>query len=219
MAAGAISGLYAITPDIADTALLAEKVNAALRGGARYVQYRNKTAPRSLLLEQTRILAALCRRRAARLIVNDYVDLAAKAGADGVHVGRDDPAVNEARARLGSRAVVGASCYADLARALEAEEMGVDYVAFGSFYPSGTKPEATPVSIELLREAGRVLRVPIVAIGGITVENAASLINAGADALAVSGALFSVPDVTEAARSFCALFGEGRVDRKAGVDR
>ncbi|HZP91622.1 MAG TPA: thiamine phosphate synthase [Burkholderiales bacterium] len=209
MAAGAISGLYAITPDIADTTVLAEKVEAALRGGARCVQYRNKTAPKSLKLEQARVLAALCHRHAARLIVNDGVDLAAAAGADGVHVGRDDPSVSEARARLGSRAIVGASCYADLVRALEAEDMGVDYVAFGSFYPSGTKPEATPAPIGLLREARGVLRVPVVAIGGITVENAASLIDAGADALAVSGALFSAPDVTQAARSFCALFGRG----------
>ena len=202
----AVAGLYAI----ADTELLTPErflpaVQAAIDGGARLVQYRDKTARghAGYPLEKTR---ALCRDRDALFIVNDDVELAHAVDADGVHLGRDDASLAAARDRLGPRAVIGVSCYDDLERALAAASAGCDYVAFGSFYPSPTKPHAVRPPIELLTAARGRLRVPIVAIGGITPENGAALIAAGANALAVIGGLFQAPDIAAQARRYAALF-------------
>jgi thiamine-phosphate pyrophosphorylase len=140
------------------------------------------------------------------LLVNDDVELAAAVEADGVHLGRDDPAIERARARLGKSALIGVSCYNQLARALDAETRGADYVAFGSFFPSPTKPGAVRASLDLLQEARARLRVPIVAIGGITPENGASLIAAGADLLAVIDGVFNRTDIRAAAARYTQLF-------------
>jgi thiamine-phosphate pyrophosphorylase len=201
-----ISGLYAITGETADTALLVDQVDAALRGGARMVQYRNKTGSLRHRAEQASLLADRVRAVGAVFIVNDSVDLAEHAGAHGVHLGRDDGKVGPARERLGPDAVIGVSCYDRIDRALAAESDGADYAAFGSFFPSGTKPDAVRAPIDLLHQAKKVLRIPIVAIGGINASNGASLLAAGADALAVGGALFSAEDVETAARTLSTLF-------------
>ena len=205
-----LSGLYVLTPDRADTPLLLEQVRAVLAGGASAVQYRNKTAAPELRLSQVRALRAACADCAATFIVNDDVELAAKVDADGVHLGRDDATVRAARARLGPRTMIGVSCYDSLARADAAVGAGADYVAFGSFFPSAVKPDAARASTALLSAAKRNWRVPVVAIGGITAGNAAPLLAAGADALAVISAVFDAPDVRSAAHAFAQLFSRQR---------
>jgi thiamine-phosphate pyrophosphorylase len=202
----AIAGLYALTPDSSETLSMTASVGAALDGGAAAIQYRNKTAVPGLRLQQARVLRALCAEHGAAFIVNDDVDLAHAVIADGVHLGRDDASIADARARLHPGALIGASCYDSLDRAEAAVVAGADYVAFGSFYPSSTKPQASRADLSLILAAKARWTVPVVAIGGITVANAPVLIDAGADAVAVISALFDAPDVAAAARSFAALF-------------
>ena len=200
-----IKGLYAVTPDVADTALLLAKVEPVLAAGARLLQYRNKSADAARRGEQARALRAVCRRHAATLIINDDVTLARAIDADGVHVGADDPALAIAREQLGSQKIIGVSCYDDLQRARAAATQGADYVAFGSFFASAVKPGAVRAPLSVL-PAARALGVPVVAIGGITLDNAGGLIAAGADAVAVISALFAAPDPAGATRDFCRLF-------------
>ena len=200
--------LYAVTPDEPDTNVLAQKVRQALSGGARVVQYRNKSGDRALRLEQGAALLALCHSADAPLIVNDDLDLALAIGADGLHLGREDISIGAARAKLGGGMLLGASCYDRLDLALAARDAGADYVAFGSAFPSATKPGATRASFALYREAKLRLSSPVVAIGGITPENAHTLVTAGVDAIAVISALFGAPDIAAAARSFVRLFDE-----------
>ena len=201
-----VAGLYAVTPDLSDTALLLAKTQAALAGGARLVQYRNKIADGNLRREQATALRELCRRRGTPLIINDDVDLACEIDADGVHVGADDAAVAIARAQIGGEKIIGVSCYNDLPRAIFAAAQGADYVAFGSFFASSIKPGAVRAPLALLQQARQQIRLPLVAIGGITLDNASGPIGAGADAVAVIAALFAAPDVEAAARKFCRLF-------------
>lgn len=198
----AVRGLYAVTPDIADTAELTAKVEAALVGGAALVQYRNKTADPELRLVQAGTLRALCQARGVPLVINDDVDVATALDADGLHLGKEDRMLSEARARLGPEKLLGASCYDSLENAVAAVRAGADYVAFGSFFASLVKPAAVRAPLTLLREAKQRLGVPIVAIGGITLDNASQLIAAGADAVAVISALFSAPDIRVAAERF-----------------
>jgi thiamine-phosphate pyrophosphorylase len=207
-------GLYAITPAaISDAEILLARVGAVLEGGARMLQFRDKHRPAEERLLVARRLSELCRRQRALFLVNDDVELALAAGADGVHLGQSDGDVLQARARLGLRAVIGVTCHNSLALALRAQEMGADYVAFGRFFPSTTKPSAPPASRETLRAAGMELSIPIVAIGGITAHNGASLLEAGAHWLAAIGALFDAPDPWEAARAFAPLFPPARSAR------
>ncbi|MDO8465549.1 MAG: thiamine phosphate synthase [Gallionella sp.] len=205
-----IGGLYAITPDETDTVELLRKVRLALMGGARVLQYRNKTADAELRLRQVEALRELTREFAVSLIINDDAVLARQIDADGVHLGGTDSNVADARALLGGGKIIGASCYNRLAMAHEAVRQGADYVAFGSFFSSTVKPDAVAATPDLLRQARRELNVPIVAIGGITAQNGAQLLEAGADALAVISAVFFAPDVEGAARKFSNLFEQGK---------
>lgn len=207
MSKPACRGLYAVTDAflLPDDRLVAAVENAIL-GGARLIQYRDKSDDGARRLSQARALSELCRRHEVPLIVNDDVELAARVGAAGVHIGRDDPAFATARARLGEAALIGVSCYDRLTLALDAERVGADYVAFGAFFPSPTKPEEVRAPLGLLREAKVGLKIPVVAIGGITPDNAPLLLDAGADALAVVSAVFAQPDIRDAARRFAALF-------------
>jgi len=203
-----LAGLYAITPDAADSRELLERVEAAMRGstprGWAALQYRNKLAGAAQRATEARALAALCAECGVPLIVNDDVELALAAGAEGVHLGSDDGDLAAARARVGSR-LLGASCYDCLDIARRAVAAGADYVAFGSVYPSPTKPDAVRAPLALFGQA-RALGVPLVAIGGITLENAADVVRAGADCIAVISALFDAPDIATRARAFTALF-------------
>lgn len=203
-------GLYAITdPALIPAPELAERVEAALVGGAVLVQYRDKAADPAARHVRARAILGRCRAYAVPLLINDDLDLAADIGADGVHLGRDDADPAAARARLGPQALIGVSCYNQLARAEAAATAGADYVAFGRFFPSRTKPHAAQADLELLRRARQRLRVPIAAIGGVDADNGAALISAGADLLAVIQGVFGYEDVTAAAQSLAALFAAG----------
>lgn len=191
-----LRGLYAI----ADTGVLGPglfeaAVEAALAGGACVVQYRDKSADRQRRASQATTLVTLCRKHGAVALVNDDVELALQVNADGVHVGRDDGDPAAARERLGSGRILGVSCYDDLARAREAVALGADYVAFGSVFPSSTKPGAVHAPLELFARARDELDVPLCAIGGITADNAAEVFAAGADLVAIIRDLFLARDI------------------------
>jgi thiamine-phosphate pyrophosphorylase len=200
-----LAGLYAVTPDLADTADLVARVAAALTGGAAAIQYRNKTADAALRRAQAAALARVHAARGALFIVNDDAALAVEVGADGVHVGEDDGSIVAAREIVGPDRIIGVSCYNDYARAEAAVAAGADYVAFGSFFASTVKPGARRADVALLLRA-RHLGVPVVAIGGITADNAPELERAGADAVAVISAVFDAPDVEVAARAVANAF-------------
>ena len=204
-----LHGLYVITDaGLIPPERLEERVAAAIRGGARIVQYRDKTTEHERRLAEAARLQALCARAGAALIINDDVELARETGAAGVHIGEDDAALDEARARLGPQAIIGVSCYDDLARARVAQAAGADYVAFGAFFPSPTKPNARTASLDLLVEAKHALGLPVCAIGGIRAEHAPRLIAAGADMLAVITAVFAARDVEAAAREIARAFAD-----------
>jgi thiamine-phosphate pyrophosphorylase len=199
-----LRGLYAVTPDRADSEVLLRHVAAVLQARPAALQYRNKSASPAQRRAEARALAGMCRRHGVPLIVNDDVELAVEVDAAGAHLGRDDTALAAARARLGAK-LLGASCYDSLAKARTAVAQGASYVAFGSVFPSPTKPAAVRAPLELFGTA-RALGVPLVAIGGITLENAPAVIAAGADCVAVISALFDAPDPGAAARAFAQLF-------------
>lgn len=193
-------GLYLVTPDDAHTARLCARVRAVL-GQAALLQYRNKAADGALRREQAAALLPLCRAAGVPLVVNDDWRLAAELGAGGAHLGEDDGELRAARALLGANAVVGASCYDDLARAEAAAAAGASYLAFGAFFPSPTKPGARRATPQLLRAAAR-FGLPRVAIGGITPDNAPVAVAAGADLVAVISGVFEAPDPAAAARAY-----------------
>ena len=197
-----IKGLYAVTPDIADTDLLIKKVEAALQGGVSILQYRNKLANHKLQTQQARALLPLCRQYNVPLIINDSVKLCLTLDADGVHLGADDGNLAEVRARLGEGKILGASCYNRFDLALAAQNQGADYVAFGACFASSTKPNAPVADLSLFAQARAELSIPSVAIGGINLHNAGQVIQAGADAVAVINALFGVDDIKKTAQQF-----------------
>lgn len=207
-----LRGLYAITPDWPDTRRLLAATEAILSGGCRILQYRNKVASDCHRQEQAVALRGLTRRFGALLIINDDVDLALFSEADGVHLGEDDGELAAARARLGSAGIIGASCYQSLDRsrrlAKSAARAGADYLAFGSFFASPTKPQARRADMGLLAAAREETGLPVCAIGGITLDNAAPLLAAGADMLAVITALYEAADPGQAAEQFTQLFKE-----------
>jgi len=201
-----LSGLYVLTDNrLTPDEQLIESVEQALRGGARIAQYRDKQSTAETRLKQARALNQLCREHEALLIINDDVELAIESGAHGVHLGRDDAALAAARDYLGSQHLIGASCYNRIDLAEAAVQSGADYIAFGRFYTSSTKPEAAQADIQLLQQA-KNLGVPVCAIGGITQVNAASLVEAGADMIAVVAGVFDQPDITQAAKHLSSLF-------------
>jgi len=191
-----IRGLYAVTPDEQNTDVLLAKVEAALRGGINVLQYRNKRADHKLQTQQARAILPLCRQYQVPFIINDSIKLCLTLDADGVHLGADDGNLAEARARLGAGKILGASCYNQLDLALAAAEAGADYAAFGACFASGTKPNALQAPLALFKQAQQSTDIPLVAIGGINLANAAQVIEAGADAIAVVGALFNPADET-----------------------
>jgi len=198
-----IKGLYALTPDCCDTEDLLRRARLVLAGGARILQYRNKIADTALRLQQACALRELTREFGVTFIVNDDAQLAALVDADGVHLGATDGEIKIARALLGHNKLIGVSCYNQLSLARSAVKAGADYVAFGAFYVSTVKPEAAVATLDLLHAE---LGVPIVAIGGITADNGAVLVEAGADALAVISAVFDAVDIQQAAKNLSKLF-------------
>ena len=202
----ALRGLYAITPDgLPDDVLLA-RGEAALRGGVRLLQYRDKQSTPSQREEMALALCALCRRYGTGFIVNDDLELALRVDADGVHLGGSDGDLIAARQALGPGKLLGASCYADFELARAAVAAGADYVAFGAVYPSPTKPQALRAPLELFARCRTELHIPACAIGGITLDNAPPLVAAGADLLAVITDLFSASDIDARAFTYNQLF-------------
>lgn len=199
-------GLYAITDDHLLADCLLPAVQAALAGGCRWVQYRNKHSNAQQQKAEAQQLLTLCHAHHAFLLINDDVALAKAIAADGVHLGQDDIPLTEARRVLGKQAIIGITCHNSLALAHTAQQDGANYVAFGRFFSSSTKQAAPPADLSILHTAKQQLSIPVVAIGGITLDNAPTVLRAGADMLAVVGDLFSAPDITAHAQAYSALF-------------
>jgi thiamine-phosphate pyrophosphorylase len=218
-----LRGLCAVTPDDALLPRLSALVKAALDGGAPVVQYRNKIASRPLRRAQAAEMLRICRASGAKLIINDDVWLAVEIGADGAHLGRDDApggSLAAARDALGPKRILGVSCYNELARGEEAAAAGADYLAFGSIFPSRTKPGAVRAPLELLGEARRRFGLPVAAIGGITLDNAPQVLAAGADILAVVSDVFDTMNIKARAEAYQALFvAEDRTQNTEGSSK
>ncbi|MDF1763256.1 MAG: thiamine phosphate synthase [Oleibacter sp.] len=199
-------GLYAITPDISDTSSLLDKVEKALNGGIALLQYRDKisTAPEKNF--RAKAIHTLCLRYRVPLIINDDPELALACEAEGVHLGQTDGSIQHARRLLGDNAIIGTTCHHNVALAIKAEQQGADYVAFGRFFNSSTKPGAPLATIDTLINAKKNICIPIVAIGGITVDNVKPIINAGASFAAVVDGLFSSKNISSMCKSFHNLF-------------
>lgn len=202
----AFHGLYAITDANFKGEALAAQVELAIQGGARVIQYRDKSDDTAQRLAESEALLSVCKHHDIPLLINDDIELAHHVGAHGVHIGREDSALAKARDRLGDQAIIGVSCYNRFELAEQAQRDGADYVAFGRFFSSSTKPDAVQADQELLRRARSELDCPVVAIGGITPDNGAQLVQAGADMLAVIRGIFAADNITQAARSLQALF-------------
>lgn len=204
-----LCGLYAITQDDPLLPRLSALVSAALEGGVKLVQYRNKSASRALRRAQAAELLRICRAAGARLIINDDVWLAVEIGADGVHVSRADApggSFKAVREALGPKRILGVSCHNDLARGAEAASAGADYLAFGSVFASATKPGAPRVTLDDLAEAQRRFVLPVAAVGGITLKNAAEVLATGTQLIAVCSDLFNAMDIASRARNYAKLF-------------
>jgi thiamine-phosphate pyrophosphorylase len=203
-----ISGLYAITPDLENTNDLLNKVQQALEGRVQLIQYRNKLANEILRRKQAKLLLQLCREYGIPLIINDHLDLAIEIDADGLHVGQDDISVTKARNQFGQDKIIGASCYNNLNLAVQAEKEGADYVAFGAFFSSLTKPNTISVTMDLVDQAKKKISLPIVAIGGIKLANARTVIQGGCAAVAVCNDLFHTENIKTTATQYSQLFAE-----------
>jgi thiamine-phosphate pyrophosphorylase len=205
---GVLKGLYGITDSnlLGNTEKLLTGVEAAFKGGMKMVQYRAKNLPLKQQLEQIQLLKQLCRKYNALFIINDDVKLAQQVNADGIHLGQDDIDVLTAREMLGPQAIIGCSCYNQLELGQRAQQQGADYVAFGRFFLSETKPEAVQADPFLMQQARALFDIPVCVIGGITSDNASALIQQGADMVAVIHDLFSAGDIQQQARRFSQLF-------------
>ena len=201
-----IKGLYAITPDSADLNTLIQKTKSAIEGGAFMVQYRSKIQDRDVKMQQCAAILRLCREYEIPCIVNDDVDMCRILEADGVHLGEKDDNIAEVRHILGEDAIIGSSCYDQLDRAKSAQKEGASYVAFGAMFPTSTKPNAPRATLALLKEAKREIQIPIVAIGGITVNNAHDVIKTGIDAIAVITSLYEAKSIKETAETLSKMF-------------
>ena len=201
-----IKGLYVITPDMADLNTLIHKTKLAIEGGAFMVQYRSKIRDHDVKMHQCAAILRLCREKGVPCIVNDDVDMCRILNADGVHLGEKDDKIEDVRSILGDDAIIGSSCYDQLERAKQAQKEGANYVAFGAMFPTPTKPDAPRATLALLREAKSEIQIPIVAIGGITVNNAHDVIKTGIDAIAVITSLYEAKSIKETAETFLKMF-------------
>ena len=206
MLSSPLHGLYVITDRSLLGETLIEKTKQAILGGTRIVQYRDKTQDHSRRQAEALALAELCQQYQVTFLINDDIELAQYCQADGVHLGQQDTDLLKARQQLGANKIIGITCHSDLNAAIYAEKNGADYVAFGRFFPSQTKPEAPAANIDILKQAKTTLTIPIVAIGGISADNAAPLIQAGADMLAVIHGIFGSTNSQLAAQQFAPLF-------------
>ena len=202
-----LRGLYAIT----DSYLIPEDtfndcIKRLLLGGASIIQYRDKSNDPDKRLTQARALRELCDSHGALLIINDDIELAIQTDADGVHLGKDDMSLTDARKKLGNKLIIGLSCYDQLESAIEAENQGADYVAFGAVYQSPTKPDATVITLDMLKHAKSQLSIPVCAIGGINGHNALPVVDTGVDMVAVISDLFAHDDIQARSEALSNLF-------------
>lgn len=203
-----LSGLYGITDSLLMPTLeeMLKQIESSLKGGARIIQYRDKSTDQHKRLTQACALNKLCQVYNVPLLINDDIELAYHSNAAGVHLGQSDGKITDARNRLSSDAIIGMTCHDSLSLAIQAEKLGADYLAFGAFFPSKTKPNAKPAPLGLINEAKQKLSLPIVAIGGISVDNANQIITAGADMIAVIHALYAQNDIEVTAQHFYQQF-------------
>ena len=202
-----IHGVYAITdPSLSPNQQVFHDVECALKGGTKIIQYRDKTSALSQQIQIAKQLKQLCSQYQALLIINDSIEIALASDADGIHLGKDDAALEQAREQLGADKIIGISCYNSIERAQQMQARGADYVAFGRFFPSKTKPEAPQADLSTLVQAKESLQIPIVVIGGITLDNASSLIEQGADSIAVIQGIFAQSNIESASQDLSNLF-------------
>jgi thiamine-phosphate pyrophosphorylase len=202
-----LAGLYAITDaELIDEDHFEQIIESALQGGTNIIQYRDKSGDHKKRVRQASVLRSLCERYQAVCIINDDLELAREVNAHGVHLGRDDAALASARQVLGPGAIIGISCYTDLALALDAEKNSADYVAFGAFFSSPTKPHAAQAELEIISQAKQQLTIPVCAIGGITDKNIGLVIRHGANMAAVISGLFSSSDIKGCAQKLSRHF-------------
>tara|TARA_B100000683_G_scaffold188182_1_gene181470 strand:- start:146 stop:820 length:675 start_codon:yes stop_codon:yes gene_type:complete len=201
-----LNGTYGITPDNLPSEALIEKIRSSLMGGVKILQYRNKGNNWAKKIEEISEIKKICQKYNVPFIINDNLNIALEVDADGLHVGKDDVSIKKARESLGNNKMLGVSCYGDLQRATKAEKLGADYIAFGSFFKSKTKPKAPLIEKNILEKARYICQCPIVAIGGITPENGSELLKNGADMLAVADAIFSSKDCKLNAQKMARLF-------------
>ena len=197
-----LKGLYAITDSKLMGSDLISKTEQAILGGINILQYRNKTTTLEQQEQEALKLAQICKKNNVLFLINDNVELALKVNADGVHLGQEDTPLNQAREQLGKNKIIGITCHNKIELAVEAQTRGADYVAFGRFFNSETKPTAPPAELSLINEAKKYISIPIVAIGGITQEMAPLLLKEGVDMLAVIHAIFGQDDILCATRQF-----------------
>lgn len=202
-----LTGLYGITDEQLITEKhFSQKIESALQGGAKIIQYRDKSNDQQKRFQQASRLRSLCEQYQATCIINDDIELAKAVNADGVHLGKDDNSLSKARQILGDNAIIGISCYNNLSLAIEAEKNTADYVAFGAIFSSPTKPNATVAGLDIISSAKQQLSIPICTIGGITDENIQHVIKQGADMVAVISSLFSVLDIRYTAKNLSQYF-------------
>ena len=202
-----IFGLYAITdPNLSPAGKVLHDAELALKGGVKILQFRDKTTDWNTQLALAKKLKTLCAQYDAIFIINDDIELARQSNADGIHLGKDDAALETARQTLGENAVIGISCYNSIERALEMQKLGANYVAFGRFFPSKTKPNAPQADLTTVKQAKQILQIPVVVIGGIDLHNAPTLLDAGADSIAVIQGIFAQDDIQAAAQGLSDLF-------------
>lgn len=207
-----LKGLYAVTNEnFSEKKQWLKDIESAIYGGVKIIQYRSKTRNKDFQFQQASSLKKLCEKHECTLIVNDNAVLAKKINADGLHVGRNDISIKEAKKILGENSIIGVSCYNDLERAKSAEKNSASYVAFGSFFQSITKPDAVSADIKILKVAKHELNIPICAIGGINRENAKDVINAGADMIALMSGIFLASDINSEALHISSLFNKSRL--------
>lgn len=204
-----LKGLYAIT----DENLIAEEnftqiIESALQGGTKIIQYRDKSVNQQKRFQQASLVNSLCKQYQAAFIINDDVELARAVNADGVHLGKDDASLTQARQTLGDNAIIGVSCYNDLSLAIKAENNTADYVAFGAIFSSPTKPHANIAGLDIISQAKQQLSIPVCTIGGITHKNIQQVIQHGADMTAVISSLFSTNDIKHAAEELNRYFNK-----------
>ena len=204
---GKLKGLYAITDEkLITRQRFSEAVELALQGGARIIQYRDKSDNPQKRFQQASKLCTLCEQYQAVSIINDDIELTKAVNADGVHLGKADVSLTQARQILGDNAIIGISCYNDLTLAIEAEKNTANYVAFGAIFSSPTKPNANIAGLDIISKAKQQLSIPVCTIGGITNKNIQQIIQNGADMAAVINSLFSVDDIKHTAKELSGHF-------------